>query len=257
MRSAILTFHSIDDSGSVISYPRAVFRNVIRRLAESRRVVPLDQIQQVAGSVALTFDDAFQNFHREALPLLSEYKLPATLFVVSDHCGARNDWSTQPSGIPSLPLMSWAEILEAADQGVQIGAHTATHPYLSRLSRSAVREELAGSRRKIEDRIGRPITQLAYPYGDLPKDLELVEMAGFSQAVSTELRYARRRGHPLLLPRLDTYYAQSSWSLGNPHAWRSRISFGLRRHLREFRHSVGSMEGINFLQLKSKLPRFL
>src|SRR5580700_4908300 len=108
-RSAILTYHSLDDSGSVISTPPVVFRRQMEFLAQSGiPVVPLDQAVARPGSVALSFDDGFGNLADHALPVLEQYHLPATIFVVSRYCGKMNNWPSQPAGgVPQLPLLSW------------------------------------------------------------------------------------------------------------------------------------------------------
>src|SRR5271157_5964061 len=128
-RSAILTYHSLDDSGSVISIQPALFRRHMEFLAESGvPVVPLDQVLGRPGSVAITFDDGFRNFADWALPVLDRHQLPATIFIVSQYCGQMNDWPSQSgAGVPRLPLLSWGE-LAALPALVSVGAHTATHP---------------------------------------------------------------------------------------------------------------------------------
>src|SRR5580693_5435107 len=141
-RSAILTYHSLDDSGSVISIPPALFRGQMEFLAESGiPVVPLDQVMQRPGSVAITFDDGFRNFADEALPVLERHRFPATVFVVSRYCGGMNNWPSQSAAkVPCLPLLSWAQLRDFPDL-IAVGAHTATHPDLTRLADSECARE--------------------------------------------------------------------------------------------------------------------
>ena len=152
-RSAILTYHSLDDSGSVISTPPALFRRQIEFLAASGiPVTHLDQVIRQPGSVAITFDDGFGNVAEHAVPLLEQYGFPATVFVVSQFCGRRNNWPSQPAGaVPVLPLLGWDD-LAGMPERVAIGAHTATHPDLSRLPASQCEEEMNSSRDQIEQR---------------------------------------------------------------------------------------------------------
>ena len=68
----ILTYHSIDDSGSVISVSPAQFRRHMQILTEKRiRVVPLRDVQATPGAVALTFDDGYRNLVEHAAPVLA------------------------------------------------------------------------------------------------------------------------------------------------------------------------------------------
>src|SRR6266849_249117 len=105
-RSAILTYHSIDDSGSVISISAKELEHNLDSLANSSiPVVPLGAVGQRPGSVALTFDDGFRNFSTTAARVLERYGFPATIFLVSGFCGRDNQWPGQSSSVPVLPLM--------------------------------------------------------------------------------------------------------------------------------------------------------
>ena len=236
MRSAILTWHSLDDSGSVISTPPSVFRRQIESLADSGiPVVPLNRVRTTPGSVALTFDDGFQNLAQHAFPLLDRFGWPATVFVVSQYCGRSNQWPSQPAtGIPALSLLSWDQ-LKALPPRIEIGAHTATHPHLTALSAQDCDRELRECRDDIEHRLGCPAESLAYPYGDSSENVRLTTSRYFQFAVSTSLRFLSQDSDPLDLPRLDMYYFRSGFSLGalfNPTA---RMYLGLRGMVREAR----------------------
>src|SRR5579864_948607 len=166
LHSAILTYHSLDDSGSVISISPSSFRGQMEFLARSGiPVVPLEKIQNARESIALTFDDGFQNFIQHALPVLEQHAFPATIFVVSGYCGRRNNWPGQTAGAaPDLPLLSWDE-LSALPPSISIGAHTATHQNLRHLPAQRRESELRECRAEIEQRLGRRVRSLAYPYG--------------------------------------------------------------------------------------------
>ena len=165
--SAILTYHSLDDSGSVISTRPETFRAQMELLKrEGAPVVAAGEIASRPGSVALTFDDGFQNFYTHAFPVLREFGFPATVFIVSGYCGGRNNWPTQSAGVPVLDLMGWSEIREVSRYGVSLGAHTVTHPHLGSLPTAEAERELRQSRAEIQDRTGVRVTEFAYPYGD-------------------------------------------------------------------------------------------
>ena len=77
-RSAILTYHSLDDSGSVISTPPSRFQRQMEFLAASGiPVAPLDQVLACPGSVAITFDDGFRNLLDHAVPFPLAVARPA------------------------------------------------------------------------------------------------------------------------------------------------------------------------------------
>jgi peptidoglycan/xylan/chitin deacetylase (PgdA/CDA1 family) len=214
-RSWVLTYHSIDDTGSVISVRPALFREHIKRLLDADiRIVPLERIRVENGAVALTFDDACSSFYERALPVLTEHGIPATVFVVSGYCGLDNGWPTQPHGVPRLPLMNWAQIREAAAYGISIGAHTVTHPFLTRLSAQEAEREMREVKANIEDRTGLACDAFAYPYGDQNAVIRHMAAQYYSIACTTDLGFISPSSDPMALPRLDMYYLRSPFWVG-------------------------------------------
>jgi peptidoglycan/xylan/chitin deacetylase (PgdA/CDA1 family) len=236
---AILTYHSLDTSGSVISVDPQTFRRQMEWLARSRTpVVPLARIRETPGGVALTFDDGFRNFFDAALPVLAEHRFPATVFVVSGHCGGRNDWPGQSAGIPILDLMDWRQLADAASFGIDLGAHTAGHPRLIDLPDADVRNELRVCRSEIEQRTGRAVPHFAYPYGSCDGRVRRLAAEQYDLACGTALDYAGPRSDAFELPRLDAYYFRSPrWFEAMPTAM-GRMYVRGRRWLRNFRQAA-------------------
>jgi peptidoglycan/xylan/chitin deacetylase (PgdA/CDA1 family) len=206
-RSAILTYHSLDRSGSVISVMPEVFRRQMQMLEDNGvPVVPLAKIRQSPGAVALTFDDGFGNFLEHAMPVLEQHRFPATVFVVSGHCGRRNDWPGQWRATPRLELMSWSELRAIARRGMEIGAHTAHHPDLTKLPEAEADRELAGCRAAIEQEAGAAVESFAYPYGAVNDAVRRLARRHFARACGTRLEFVQPGSDPAELPRLDAYY---------------------------------------------------
>jgi peptidoglycan/xylan/chitin deacetylase (PgdA/CDA1 family) len=217
---AVLTYHSIDRSGSPISVEPAAFARHLEWLASGAvRVVGLDAlIEGDPGddAVALTFDDAFANLATEAAPRLAERGLPATVFVVTRQVGRDNAWGGRSApGIPTLPLLGWEAIGRLAEQGFAVGSHTQTHPRLPRLTAPAVEEELAGSAATIAAETGTRPRWLAYPYGANDAAVRGVAGRHYAGAVTTEHRVVRVREDRTGIPRLDAYYFQSAGAFRN------------------------------------------
>lgn len=231
---AILTYHSIDPSGSPISIDPATFEGHVRWLAsEAVSVVPLGEILSVPAdkdAVAVTFDDALESFGSIAAPLLLEAGLPVTVFVVSDRVGGTNRWGhASDASVPELDILGWDDLLRLAEAGVELGAHTRTHPDLTRLSRDRVQDELEGCVHRIEDETGiRPRT-LAYPFGF--HDASSVEEARrlFDVGVTTDLSALGQTPDPLRLPRLDMVYFRRPDGLEGWGGPAFRLYLGLRR----------------------------
>ena len=235
---AILTYHSVDPSGSPISVDEASLRAHVAWLATGAvRVVPLADIAAVPDgedAVALTFDDAFRNFDDVAWPLLRQHRLPVTLFVVTGRAGTTNAWQgADAPGIPTLPLMDWDALGRVAAEGVTLGAHSRTHPDLRSTDGSRLQDELAGSADDLAARTGQRPAAVAYPYGGVNDQVAAAAGASFRLGCTTELRELAAGDPPLRLPRLDAFYLRAPGrleSFGTPSLRRYlRLRAGLRR----------------------------
>jgi peptidoglycan/xylan/chitin deacetylase (PgdA/CDA1 family) len=218
---AVLTYHSIDSSGSPISVSPATFVAHLAWFVTGRvQIVPLETLARHPAdgddAVAITFDDGFQSI-REALAELRAHGLPVTVFVVTRQIGRTNAWGgrDQP-GIPTLPLLEWTELERLASRGVALAAHTRTHRPLTQLPDGELEEELAGCADDLERRMGHRPAQVAYPYGDVDARVARAAARIYAAGYTTELRVADTGDDPLRIPRLDAYYFQRPGAL---EAW--------------------------------------
>jgi peptidoglycan/xylan/chitin deacetylase (PgdA/CDA1 family) len=242
-RMPILTYHSIDSSGSVISVEPVLFADQMRWLAEAGlRGVSLSEAVShhtknghwPEGKVVLTFDDGYRNFYDLAFPVLGRHGFTATAFVVSGHMGGYNDWSPPPGGLGASPILSWRQTIELSAQGIEIGAHTRTHPDLRRISRARVEDEIIASRLEIEDQIQKPVLSFAYPYGRTSKLSVGIATTTYRAACGTSL--GRARGDALhRLSRVDMYYIRTRDSLERLVTGRLDSYLSLRRWIRRAR----------------------
>lgn len=238
---AILTWHSIDPSGSPISVSPAQWRRQVAWLAASGvRVLSVPDLMAdptTGPAVALTFDDGFANFASEALPLLEAHGFPATVFVVSGHVGADNRWQGRSSAVvPRLPLLGWDALGRLPASLVSLGAHTRTHPHLDRVADTAqLEDELLGCALEMEQRTGHRPSIVAYPYGDTAAEVVRVAGEHFRWGCTTELRALGRTETPTLLPRIDVFYLREPDRLGPWGSARLKSWLWLRRGGRKVR----------------------
>jgi len=217
-KSGILTYHSLDDSGSKVSISRAAFRRHLEILSYGNfKVLPLSSLPGNPGSVAITFDDGYRNFLNVALPLLNEYRMPATVFVVSGYCGRYNDWYSRLANGPRLKLMDWTELQEISQAGVAIGSHTVTHANLTALPEQQAAQELRDSKSAIEDRIGRPVDTFAYPYGATSPAVCGIAGQVFRLACGVGPRFVSPVSDPMDLPRIDAGYVRNRFFMSILH----------------------------------------
>ncbi|MDA8087058.1 MAG: polysaccharide deacetylase family protein [Nitrospiraceae bacterium] len=159
------------------------------------RVVSLKEIvdfacgaqKNLSGRLAaLTFDDGYMDFYENAFPVLKRHGYPSTVFLVSGLAGRFNFWDGGEKGCAEHRLLDWQKAAELSAGGVTFGSHTKTHPHLTRIAGSRLKEEILGSRQEVEDKLGMRVDFFCYPYGDYNEEvLREVKEAGFIGATTT------------------------------------------------------------------------
>jgi len=244
-RFPILTYHSIDNSGSVISTAPEVFRRQMQYLSENGyKAVTLNEFISSLSedktpflkTVVLTFDDGFQNFFTEAFPVLEKYGFKATVFLVTDFCGKNNDWAGNPPELPPSRLLSWEEIKELHNYGIEFGGHTRTHLDLTKILDPRLESEVVESKAIIEERIGSEVTTFAYPFGKFNQKVRQAVEKSYKAACSTSLGKVRAGSDFFSLERVDTYY------LSNPKIF-NRLSSPSFDGYMLFRHLMREVKG--------------
>ncbi|HEX6280085.1 MAG TPA: polysaccharide deacetylase family protein [Pyrinomonadaceae bacterium] len=246
-RIPVITYHSIDNSGSVVSTAPEIFRQQMKKLSEAGyRTTTMAELTECVTSdrwpsektVVLTFDDGFENFLTIAAPLLREFSFNATVYLVTDHCGGFNDWGGNPSELPRSRLLSWSQVKELADEGIEFGSHTATHPDLTALDADAAEAEISRSKIAIEDAIGREVTSFAYPYGRNNGAVQRSVGKLYTSACSTNLGKVTRRSDRYRLERIDAYYLSNPASLAKLETQRMDAYLTVRQALRTVKSVV-------------------
>lgn len=219
-RIPVLMYHGVGDAHNDwerrYCVPCKRFAGHMHRLAaEGMRACSLEDFsawmagdrQLPEGSFLLTFDDGFLGVFEHASPVLRDLGWPATVFLVSGLIGERNEWcrTENPSGV-THPLLAITHIKTMRREGFAFQSHTRHHPDLMTLSEQELTNELAGSRRDLEDLLGEPVSYLAYPYGRFDQRvLEAVRQAGYQAAFSTQPGFNRAGGDLFRVRRLDVF----------------------------------------------------
>ncbi len=155
----VLLFHELrqpPERNSVVV--PALFVGCLETIAEHRLAVKTlaewggGATLPASGGVCVTFDDGWETDITVALPALARHGMRATFFVITGRMGT--------SG-----CLSWEQVRDLADAGMEIGSHSRSHPDLRSLTRPALDEELGGSRRELEDWLGRSVPSLSIPHG--------------------------------------------------------------------------------------------
>lgn len=103
-------------------------------------------------------------------------------------------------------MLTWEQSREMQQWGVSIGSHTLSHPVISRLDSEAIEQELRGSKTLLEEKLGRPVLDFAYPFGK-PADYgsmpNLVAGVGYRTAVTTNWGFNTPDANPFELRRVS------------------------------------------------------
>jgi peptidoglycan/xylan/chitin deacetylase (PgdA/CDA1 family) len=152
--------------------------------------------------VVLTFDDAYTDFYSAALPVLRAHGFPATLYVPTAYVGATTSFNVS-MGEQNRAVLSWQALLDIAAEGVEVAAHSHTHPQLDRVPPLVASDEVRRSRAVLEDKLGLAVDGFAYPFGYWNRAVRAaVDAAGYRYACGVDDLITAPGDDVLTLPRL-------------------------------------------------------
>jgi peptidoglycan/xylan/chitin deacetylase (PgdA/CDA1 family) len=203
----IILYHAVVPRGDRFSVDPVAFDEHLAAIADGDRV-PLTVSAVAAGltgmgpllprPVVVTFDDGTKDFADTVLPRLRAAGLPATVYV-----------TTALVGRPGM--VTWSDLVAAADEGVEVGAHSRTHPHLDVVPRRRAQSEITGSREDVERHLGRACLSFAYPHGSYDRRVRhMVAAAGFASAVAVRNALSHEHDDVLALARLTVQRGTSA-----------------------------------------------
>ena len=189
-RIPILVYHSLSAAPADWIAPFAVapdvFDSHLDAIAEAgaSAMTVSELIDALAGTparlperpVLVTFDDGFADFATLAQPAMAVRRIRATLYVATGYMESE----IGPGG---ERMLGWPAIVDLHACGVEVGAHTHTHPQLDVLTRALAQDEIARSKALLEEHLGAAVRSFAYPHGYSSASVRrLVRDAGFDSA---------------------------------------------------------------------------
>jgi peptidoglycan/xylan/chitin deacetylase (PgdA/CDA1 family) len=239
----ILLYHCISDDPPAWIRPFSVTPRMFRRhldlivetgatvLRVSDHVAAMAALESPPRPVVLiTFDDGLADFDSEALPALDNAGLPATLYVTTGFL----DDAARPAG--ARPDGAWLDSRAVADlhaHGIEIGAHSHTHPHLDTLSATDAHDEIARPKGILEEILGAPVRSFAYPHGFSSRSIRTqVRECGYTSACAVRNALSHPSDDPFALARMTI---RSDTSLAELEEWlhgRGAPSASRREHVR-------------------------
>jgi hypothetical protein len=222
-RLPVLGFHDFDDGGSVISFPPGLFERALTRLTDRgyRTIGLLDAAHRIAQrqpfperTFVITIDDGYRAVYEVAFPIIQRLGLSATVFLTVGRA-LRPDLDARLPDLEGRTMLSWPEIREMHDGGMEFGAHTLTHPYLNRIPTEDARVEISQSKAAIEETLGAEVRSFCYPFGYVDSRTRDVVARQFDCACGGHsLGLVTARSDVYALKRVDAYYLRSDLLFG-------------------------------------------
>jgi peptidoglycan/xylan/chitin deacetylase (PgdA/CDA1 family) len=198
----ILMYHKVNDLWpNPTTVPTRVFAEQMALLGElGYRPVSLADVRDhyldgaplPGGAVLITFDDGYRDNLLNALPVLRRYGYPAVLFApigfLDDGRALPHEEALHALGIRNDTL-HWDELAELEAGGVRVESHGIAHRPLSELDPGEATREIALSKLRLEDRLGREVEAFAFVKGSQadyrPEHASLVQQAGYKLAFTS------------------------------------------------------------------------
>jgi peptidoglycan/xylan/chitin deacetylase (PgdA/CDA1 family) len=156
----VLLYHGVPDD------QQERFGAQLDQLGRLGSLVALDDLHVAPDGtwrIAVTFDDGLRSYAERAVPEMTARQVPSTVFIPSCVVGTVPAWAGADG---YEPLMTADVVRSLPPDLVRVGSHSRAHARLPELGAEHLRKEVAGSKAELEAMTGRPVTRLAFPYGD-------------------------------------------------------------------------------------------
>ncbi len=170
---AILTYHSISMEPAARCVTSEQLCQQLEWTKQHYELVKLgDMVENLRGRIpsskdqlAVTFDDGYRDFLENAVPVLLDLEVPATLFVPAAKVGGFNDWDADNRGYERKSLLTFSELSNLPEELVDIGSHGLDHRPFHTMSLKEIERQLTESRSLLEQHLGQAISLLSFPHG--------------------------------------------------------------------------------------------
>ncbi|MCD1144985.1 polysaccharide deacetylase family protein [Kocuria sp. LUK] len=223
----VLLYHAVTENPGRLIAPFAVTPQVFEQhlgilREEQYTCVTFSQLLDslAAGTVSprtavITFDDGYKDFADNALPALQSHAYAATTYLTTGFLAGSKLHHKEPG--PADPMLDWAQLPELVASGIEIGAHSHSHPQMDTLTAAQLRRETYLPKALLEDALGVGVRSFAYPHGyNGPRVRRFTRDAGYDNAAGVRNAFTHSNNDPFNVARL---MLQSHHSLGTFRNW--------------------------------------
>ena len=200
----VLNYHRIDSGiRHSLVVPPDEFKKQMQYLHdEGYHTITLDELYEYVTKgtelpdkpVLITFDDGYIDNYQHAMPILKEYNMKATLFMITGSIGENR-------------FVNLEQLKEMQANGIDIQSHTVNHKDLRNMSLQQARDELISSKAVLEDRMQHPVRYIAYPGGFANKDIDTIaEESGYHMAFNVKAGNVEPGQDLFNLPRQAVFF---------------------------------------------------
>ena len=209
-RKIVLLYHSLGKSHWALS--KNHFVDHINWLFDNCLILPLNDLINAKFNadiqIALTFDDGYASLYQQALPILQNKKMVATVYIntgwIGENINARKLSNAALGHHPNDEFLIWPEVKDLHCAGWEIGSHGINHYDFTSTSIDLTREELKCSRLQIEKRLETTCLHFAYPFGKHSKQLKrIVKESGYQYAAGAKHGSLSKQFNLLSFPRIS------------------------------------------------------
>ena len=198
----ILMYHSIAyEKGNNLRMPKEKFREQMKYIRDNNyKTLTISELYDFIvnnktipeKSVVITLDDGYVDNYTSAFPILKEYGLKATVFVVTSTIDK------------DKRCLNTSQIKEMDSYGINIESHTVKHEELNKMTYNEQLKTLKESKKALEEILKRDVNCIAYPYGKYNDDtLKATKEAGYNIGLRTGGRVARKGNGIYTLYRIN------------------------------------------------------
>ena len=187
----VLMYHSIGfDNYSIFRVTQKNFKEQMKYLHDNNyTTLSLDDVYNYftinkplpPRSVLITFDDGYVDNYTSAYPILKQYNMKATIFMITNNIDKSSSYLTSN------------QIKELISNGVDVESHTANHEQLDILSKDQLEKTLLASKNTLEGITNKQIKYIAYPFGKSNSQVAAIsKKLGYKMAFTTPYHYTKK-----------------------------------------------------------------